>query len=778
MYSNINNFQEKCRSYMVEQGLPFDGSFIIDGKIHRYSADGKQHKKDEWYIGHEIISSKGYPGLTVTFGSWSEGVTYTYRSFDQESSSLLKEDIIEFREIAHRNKLDADQKVREVREHAAVAVQEAWDSYSVQPLLKECSAYLEHKRIQPCEGIRYGLHPKNKQAFMVIPLVNIQGRLRSLQYIYRDEQGFQKRFFKDAEKKGSFHILGKITDETNVIYFVEGYATGVSVFEAMQKLVVVCFDAKNIINVVENFRAKYSQMQFIIAADADKSKVGEKNAEAAAKKYNCTVVIPAFPIDYDLEKFTDFNDLHVACGIEVVRQQLIYVKYELDNQKAIAESYFERDKEPCGSFKVEALPPVFKEYVIELSKTTNADPIMIASSVLAMVSGYLGTKVSIPKNEYFQTLYCNLWILCIAKSGQFKTTALNKGSFIARSQESKLLQQMKNMKEEGASEQDLLQVSRQNIILPTKLTSEAFLEYLSQGHYGTVYSSEFGGWLSNLDRHHNQEFKPILTDFYDVPLSFRYKTRSQPECIIHQPYVSICGVSTMTWITTNLKPTDISSGFFARFLIIMPPYQDDIPAALPEQIASNIEDAEQEFQHKLNDILEKIANNKEYVLSKDAQEQFIKIHTAMYGQVLQYDELAQEILQPYLKRWSPAYLKVAMIMQLFIDADAEEIDNIAILMAHNFLKSAIESTKLLLQKELSESKFQAKCRKLFEWICLRIQKNDRPVTWQEILASKQLQHGGEEYQGVLSMLVDQGLIEHRELKPKKNSEYFLANKKG
>lgn len=610
---------------------------------------------------------------------------------------------------------------------------------------------------------------------MVIPLINMKGHLRSLQYIYHDEQGFQKRFFKDAEKRGNFHFIGKLTDSVPRIFFGEGYATCTSIFEATNEPIVICFDAGNIIAVIEVFRQQYPNTAFVIAADGDD--IGRNKATLVASQYNCTVITPEFPLGFNLKKYTDFNDLHVACGIEVVRQHLAQIKYDQPcNQKTIAESYFAKNKQPCDSFKIDVLPPIFKEYVQALSMTTKAHPIMIASSVLSMVSGYLGTKVSIPKNEYFQILYPNLWILCIAKSGSFKTTALNKGSFIARAQESKLLQQMKVMKDDAVDAQAILNVSRQNVVLPTKLTSESFLEYLSQGHSGTIYSSEFGGWLSNLEKNHNQDFKPILTDFYDVPLSFRYKTKTQGDCIIHQPFVSICGVSTMPWISSNLKPTDITSGFFARFLILMPPHQNEIPAALPEHINYDLDTVEDAFHKQLELILEKIANKKEYTLTNDARNLFIEIHNAMYKQALQYDEAAQEILQPYLKRWSPTYLKIAMIMQLFIDADAHEIDNIAILMADNFLKPAIESTKLLLQKELGESQFQGKCRKVFEWICSRIKKFNRPVTWQEIVTSKQLDFGGEEYEKVLSMLIDQGLIEYRELKPKKKSQYFLTDK--
>ena len=273
--------------------------------------------------------------------------------------------------------------------------------------------------------------------------------------------------------------------------------------------------------------------------------------------------------------YKDFNDLLQSCGIHEVQRQLSQNISENDLKK-LAESYLiSKEEEPCDSFKLSALPPVLREYISSLCKTTNAHPIMVASSVLTMISAFVGTKIFIPEGEYFQNLYPNLWILCIAKSGQFKTTALNKGAKISYEKQAQVFKAIKEIQSNSVIdiEEQILNKSRENIVLPTKLTAEAFLEYLSQGHQGAIFASEFGGWLQNLDKSHNNDFKAILTEFYDVPSYYRYKTKTQGDCIIETPYISICGVSTMPWIRSNLKPSDVPSGFFARFLIFVPPYQ-------------------------------------------------------------------------------------------------------------------------------------------------------------------------------------------------------------
>ncbi len=170
---------------------------------------------------------------------------------------------------------------------------------------------------------------------------------------------------------------------------------------------------------------------------------------------------------------------------------------------------------------------------------------MVTCSVLTMVSGLLGTKVFIPSDNYFQKLYTNLWILCIAKSGQFKTTALNKGANLAYKRQSELLIDIKRLQEEFKFSEEsqkhkihveLITKSLENIILPTKITSEGLIEHLAQGHKGVIYASEFGIWLQNLEKTQNNDLKGIFTELYDVPLNWRYKTKTQGDFILEEPF--------------------------------------------------------------------------------------------------------------------------------------------------------------------------------------------------------------------------------------------------
>jgi putative DNA primase/helicase len=140
----------------------------------------------------------------------------------------------------------------------------------------------------------------------------------NIQKIYDDGQ---KRFFKGARKKGCFHLLQGLDEQTFV--FAEGYATGLSLHKATGQSVVVCFDAGNIEPVVKAFRDRYPESNLIIAGDNDiygPVNTGHKYAREAGNRYDCKVILPAFKDAHT--KPTDFNDLACLEGLEAVRDQL------------------------------------------------------------------------------------------------------------------------------------------------------------------------------------------------------------------------------------------------------------------------------------------------------------------------------------------------------------------------------------------------------------------------------------------------------------------------
>ena len=165
-------------------------------------------------------------------------------------------------------------------------------------------------------------------------------------------------------------------------------------------------------------------------------------------------------------------------------------------------------------------------------------------------------------------MYPNIWQLAISQSGNFKTTALNKGTKIAIENDKAINNEIALLKNQldalgkeslksGSNSTHLKEqirtLSVKKVLLPDKTTPEALLEHLSEGHAGMIKISEFGAWLANMDKKHNNDLKGIFTDFYDVPSSYSYKTKTQGHLVINEPYITITAVSTMPWVLDTFE---------------------------------------------------------------------------------------------------------------------------------------------------------------------------------------------------------------------------------
>lgn len=128
---------------------------------------------------------------------------------------------------------------------------------------------------------------------------------------YRELVGIQriatdgsKKFLSGQRAKGAIHRFGN--GRQRECWLVEGYATGLSVREALKRLyrpadVVVCFSAGNLAHVASTGIGTH------VMADNDSSRAGEEAAIESGLPY-------AMP----LEVGTDANDLHIRGGIEAV----------------------------------------------------------------------------------------------------------------------------------------------------------------------------------------------------------------------------------------------------------------------------------------------------------------------------------------------------------------------------------------------------------------------------------------------------------------------------
>lgn len=203
--------------------------------------------------------------------------------------------------------------------------------------------------------------------------------------------------------------------------------------------------------------------------------------------------------------------------------------YQPEEQaQKIADKILTEAENPAGEFDLHKMPTIIREFIQATSQITDAAPVMILMSILVSASAVLKTKVSF--NHYFDKLFPNLWMLAIALSGAFKTTALNLGKRTVEDFDKEFWQDIHDLelkkpadeeeKDDIAEKIALLQ--KKLSILPDKITLEALIAHLVD-HAGAIYCSEFGAWLKSLSAGTNiHGLKELLTALYDVPAFYRY----------------------------------------------------------------------------------------------------------------------------------------------------------------------------------------------------------------------------------------------------------------
>ena len=151
---------------------------------------------------------------------------------------------------------------------------------------------------------------------LVIPLRDADGRIHSLQQISKTGK---KLFPRYGRKAGCLHALAELAG-AEVIGLAEGYATAASCQMATGWPLVMGLDSGNFPAVARALRAKYPAARLVVCGDDDPGvdgNPGRKKAEAAAAAVGGVAVFPA-GVDGK-----DWNDLHAAAGLDVVREQLL-----------------------------------------------------------------------------------------------------------------------------------------------------------------------------------------------------------------------------------------------------------------------------------------------------------------------------------------------------------------------------------------------------------------------------------------------------------------------
>lgn len=149
--------------------------------------------------------------------------------------------------------------------------------------------YLERKQVKN-HGCKV-----NGKGNLVVPLIDIDGNIWNLQEIHADGH---KPYLFGGRINDCFFLIGQVTDQNQIICFVEGYATGASVYEATGRTTVVTFQTSNIDKVAKAFRKKYPSAVFVFCADDDSHSTppdaGLKAANKALAATGGIVILPKF----------------------------------------------------------------------------------------------------------------------------------------------------------------------------------------------------------------------------------------------------------------------------------------------------------------------------------------------------------------------------------------------------------------------------------------------------------------------------------------------------
>jgi putative DNA primase/helicase len=316
------------------------------GERRRCRVDGDREKRG-WYHLHELRMDNGSTVLVGSYGIWrgsdpgSTKVSIRGQTLTPDQVSALKERIKQdgARERARR---------QAEGERAMRRASTMWQRLSEQG----SSDYLERKGVQGF-GVRY-----SPAGALVIPMLDVQGQVRGLQLIYPKGSERAKRLGRDKDfwptglvKQSHFFLIGSPA-AGGVILLTEGYATGASLHMATGLPVAIAFDAGNLQHVAKVLGGRYRRARLLVCADDDylgkcracgkltstavlacshcgvddsgARNAGQAGAEQAALVADGHAIAPVFSSDRPTDRKgpTDFNDLHLAEGLHVVRHQV------------------------------------------------------------------------------------------------------------------------------------------------------------------------------------------------------------------------------------------------------------------------------------------------------------------------------------------------------------------------------------------------------------------------------------------------------------------------
>lgn len=356
---------------------------LITGRIDRVDGpEDKTNKKSGWYVYHEIPDKDdGHIIGIASFGCWKTGLSEFWCS-KSEQHMTEKERSNYF---VAREALKQAQVSEEADRHREASIRAA----EICATATDCTThpYLDRKQVKPATGLKIG-----QDGRLIIPMLK-DSQPVSLEYIFPNGD---KRRLTGGNPKGAYFKF----EGAGAVYIAEGYATAASVYEATGGTVYACFNAGNLYEVAATVKGFHPSEKIIVCGDDD-TKVpgnpGRTKAEQAAQGLGLEAVFPP--------GFKDFNDFHVASGLDAVRDFLMPKAKAYE--KTLTDSVIPR-------------PPGILGDIYDYYNATSGNPqpgfaVQTALGVCSVISGR-SYKTSLEN-------YPSLYLLNVGKSGTGKEHA-------------------------------------------------------------------------------------------------------------------------------------------------------------------------------------------------------------------------------------------------------------------------------------------------------------------------------------------------------------------
>lgn len=304
--------------YIIANGGILKQDPVIDGKWHNIpTQDGSPGNKSFGYIAFQNKDGS-IGGKIKNYYVQDEGESFIFT--EKNNTSLTPHT------AARTRQQRAQDQQQQAAEHAR-ASGKAQYVYAILPPAPAEHPYLARKQIEP------HMAKVNQSGQLVIPMINAEGKIQSLEFI--GDNGF-KKIMPGSKAAGAFTPLGFPRNHSpQQILIAEGFATAASLYESTGIPTIHARGKGNMLAVTEIMQMRHSTAQIIIAADNDRNKTHNAGLNSARNIQNKhpAVAIMLPPIS------GDYNDLAVQPnGRARIRAQFA----DIDRNQYITESKAEQ----------------------------------------------------------------------------------------------------------------------------------------------------------------------------------------------------------------------------------------------------------------------------------------------------------------------------------------------------------------------------------------------------------------------------------------------------